>query len=491
MMKSVWLSFVIALLVQAGVGGAGLENLATVVDRTSHRASSYDRAGGNIDIISSFAPRASEVLLDTDGPGKITHVWFTFTPFPGNKTALRDLVIRMYWEHSSVPSVEVPLGDFFALGHNKYYTVHSIPVAVGDNRKALNCYWPMPFYKHARIELYNNGRRSIRRIYYHIDYELGSIAADQGLFHAEFRRDKELRTQARHGNVTGEDNYVILETEGRGHYVGCALFIDAQAGGWWGEGDDMIFIDHSERPVIIGTGSEDYFCNAWGYRSAFSYPFYGAPLLEKRPDKGSFTTVYRWHIHDPVRFKKHIRVTIEHLFHPKVVNDYSSVAFWYQMEPIKGRRPLPYAEDNHPRNYEKEPPRPSTFELDGTELEPELQSQGIAARAITAELHDGYKNGGWLRVRTGERGKVEMKIPVPEEGNYRVQLKPVNHIIEGFIEVGLKGSELRRIEKREFSEHKVPYVNLGKVNSKDKKLIIVVGGNSAVGIDHLKVEKVD
>jgi hypothetical protein len=468
-----------------------LDELATVLDRTSHRASSYDRTGGNVDIISSFAPRASEVLLDVKGPGKITHVWLTFTTFPGNKTALRDIVIRMYWENSQIPSVEVPLGDFFALGHNKYYTVQSIPVAVGDNRRALNCYWPMPFYKRARIELFNNGRRSIRRIYYNIDYELGTIAPKQGLFHAEFRRDKELRTQARHGNTTGKDNYVILETEGRGHYVGCALFIDAEPGGWWGEGDDMIFIDHSELPTIIGTGSEDYFCNAWGYRNAFSYPFYGAPLLEKREDKGSFTTVYRWHVLDPVRFNKHIRVTIEHLFHPKVVNDYSSVAFWYQLEPIEKRQRLGYAEDNHPRNYEKAPKRPATFELDGTKIEPELNAQGIAARAITAELHDGYKHGGWLKVQTGDSGKVEMKIAVPVDGNYRVRLKPVNHLIDGAIEVGLKGGELKRIEKREVSEHKIGYVDLGTVKAVDKTLTVVVGGNPSIGVDHLKIEKVD
>jgi len=314
-MKVVSVIFMIILSVQTSLYGMGLDELATVVDRTSHRASSYDRTGGNIDIISSFAPRATEVLLDTEGPGKITHMWLTFTSFPGNQTALRDLVIRMYWEHSSVPSVEVPLGDFFALGHNKYYQVQSIPVAVGDNRRALNCYWPMPFYKHARIELYNNGRRSIRRIYYNIDYELGSIPARQGLFHAEYRRDKELRGQSKHGNTTGKDNYVILETEGRGHYVGCVLYVDAQPGGWWGEGDDMIFIDHYEKPVIIGTGSEDYFCNAWGYANAFSYPYYGAPLLEKRPDGGKYTTVYRWHVQDPVRFTKHIKVTIEHVYH--------------------------------------------------------------------------------------------------------------------------------------------------------------------------------
>jgi hypothetical protein len=405
-------------------------------------------------------------------------------------TLLRDLVIRMSWEGSDVPSVEVPLGDFFALGHGKLYPFESAVIAVGINRRALNCYWPMPFYQHARIEMFNNGRRSIRRIYYNIDYELGPIPPDQGLFHAVFRRDKALRTQEHAGNVTGADNYVILETEGRGQYAGCALFVDAQPGGWWGEGDEMIFIDHAERPAIIGTGSEDYFCNAWGFAEAFSYPYYGAPLLEERPDGGKLTAVYRWHVPDPLRFSKHIRVTIEHLFGKNVVNDYSSVAYWYQAGPIRQREPLPHAEENHPRQYDTGDPKPTTFELDATELEAPLLAAGVAARAITATLHEGYNNGGWLRIETKDE-KVEIAVPVPEDGTYLVQIKPVNHLIETAIRIGSADDVHKDIAKSTEPEHRIPYVDLGRLQSRDRAVVFQASGQPIIGLDHLKIEKVE
>ncbi|MGB9626342.1 MAG: glycoside hydrolase family 172 protein, partial [Phycisphaerae bacterium] len=213
-----------------------LADIATIVDRTTHRASSYDRSGGNEDAIVSFAPDTAHVLMEADGPGRVTHIWMTVGVFPNHTTFLRDLVLRAYWERSRVPSVEVPLGDFFALGHCKRYLVQSIPVAVGANPGAMNCYWPMPFHKHARIEICNAGGRSIRKLYYHVDYELGSIPPDQGLFHAVYRRDKQVPAQAAAGNTTGAGNYVILDTAGEGQYVGCVLSVDAQPGGWWGEG---------------------------------------------------------------------------------------------------------------------------------------------------------------------------------------------------------------------------------------------------------------
>jgi len=123
-------------------------------------------------------------------------------------------------------------------------------------------------------------------------------------------------------------------------------------------------------------------------------------------------------------------------------------------------------------------------------MEPALQSQGIAARAITAELHDGYKNGGWLQVKTDESSKAEMTISVPEDGNYRVQLKPVNHLIKGAIQIGLKDGELKKIEKRDLSEHKIPYVNLGITKAVNKTLTVLLSGNAIIGIDHIKIEKI-
>lgn len=464
----------------AAVAVGPLDDVATVRDRTSHRASSYDRSGGNIDNVTSFAPGDTHVMLETDGPGQVNHIWMTVARFPGHIPVMRDLVIRMYWEGSDVPSVEVPLGDFFGLGHGKLYTLESLPIAVGISKAALNCYWPMPFYEHARIEIYNNGDRSIRRIYYNINYELGELPPNQGLFHAEFRRDPQLRTQEHEGNIKGEDNYVILETTGRGQYMGCFLFVDAEPGGWWGEGDEMIYIDGAEMPTMTGTGSEDYFCNAWGFGEEFSYPFYGAPLLEDQPDGSKLTTAYRWHIPDPVRFTKHIKVSIEHLFADEIVNDYSSVAYWYATDPVRERVPLP--DSNDPRPHDP----PLTYEMDATELEHNLRAMGIKARAISASHHEGYKRGGWLKIQTGDE-RLEIPIDVPADGTYRVEARPVDHLIEDSIQIGLVGGKKHTVRPVEGGQPEVEYLDLGAVKSEDRKLTLTIQGNRIIGLDHFKI----
>jgi D-arabinan exo alpha-(1,3)/(1,5)-arabinofuranosidase (non-reducing end) len=488
-MKQISIIILAILLSPVFVFANGLDDLATIVDRDSLRASSFDRSGGNDDNVISFAPGDTHVMMDCKGPGRITHIWITTTSFPNHPTLLRDLVLRMYWENSPVPSVEAPLGDFFALGHGKEYNVKSVPICVGISTRALNCYWPMPFHKHARIEIHNNGKRSVRRIYYNIDYELGPIPPDQGLFHALYHREKQLKTQARTGNTTGADNYVILDTTGKGQYVGCCLFVDAQPGGWWGEGDEMIFIDGSELPTIIGTGSEDYFCNAWGFHETFCYPYYGVPLLEKKKDKRSITTAYRWHIFDPVRFSSSIRVTIEHLYGKKIVNDYSSIAYWYQQNPISQRELLPRGSDNHPRADTKES-LPARFSLHGAELEEGLLDRGVKARSITTSRQAGFGNGGgWLKIETPKE-QVEIPITVSEDGCYNVKVKPVNEVIKTSITLGLKGQKPKVISKSKSSEGKVPYCDLGTATSENKTISIVIGGQKILGIDRLIIEKI-
>lgn len=464
-----------------------LADVAVVRDRTTLRASSHDVTGGNEDSLVSFAPGETKVLLDTDGPGQITHVWMTIARFPGHEFVARDVVLRVYWENAAVPSVEVPLGDFFGLGHGRLYTYQSLPMAVGANPVAMNCYWPMPFYKHARVELFNAGRRSIRRLYYNIDYELGALPAGQALFHALYRRDRALPGQPSEGNTGGQDNYVILDTLGRGQYVGCTLSVDAQPGGWWGEGDEMIFIDGAAMPTIIGTGSEDYFCNAWGYKAPFSYPFYGAPLLEDLPDGRKLATVYRWHVPDPVRFKTAIKVTVEHLWERSVLNDYTSVAYWYQTEPVKSRPPLPPADENQPG--------PTVFQIDGTSLEPDCLARGIRARSITANLDEGYTGGGWLRIET--LGKpVQLSIAFPGPGTYNVRVRPVNHLVDAPLEVGLENGPAKTFEKsvapsgETAGQAAVSFVDLGNVTSSTGSAVLRLSGGPLVGIDSIRVIRV-
>ena len=334
-------------------------------DATTHRASSYDRTGGNNDFITDLAPGETAVLLDTAGPGKITHLWMTLAESPVHDTVLRDLVLRVYWEGATVPSVEVPLGDFFGVGfglpanfyRNRKFQFASAPVAVGGNDRALNCYWPMPFQRAARMEIYNNGLLTLRLMYYHVDYELGPQPANAGLFHANFVQSNDHAGQMsdeRYTNLDGKDNYVLLETEGRGQYVGCFWYIDTPLDHWWGEGDDMIFIDRSPLPAIYGTGSEDYFNNAWGYQTPFSFPYYGAPLLAKHA-AGDFNTLYRFHLPDPIHFKTHVKVTMECWWLQTKSAHLASVSFWYQNQPLASRASLPAGKANHPPMRKLEP----------------------------------------------------------------------------------------------------------------------------------------
>ena len=428
-----------------------LEDCCLIRNATTHRSSSYDRKGGNLDFITDLAPGESVVLLDTRGPGKITHLWMTLAESPVHATVLRDLVLRMFWEDSPVPGVDVPLGDFFGLGHalptqfyqHRKFRIASAPVAIGQNEKALNCYWPMPFQRAARVEIYNNGPLTLRLLYYHVDYEMGPQPAQSGLFHANFRQSNGHAGQMpdeSYVNLDGKDNYVLLETEGRGHYLGCFFYIDTNMRCWWGEGDDMIFIDHSALPAIYGTGSEDYFNNAWGYGEPFSHPYYGAPLLAKHAG-GEFSTLYRFHLPDPVHFKKHIKVTMECWWLQTQTVNLASVAFWYQDQPMTAREPLPTGRLNHPPFRALEPevcfrhgdggPGPGKTRVGAYSLEEPLRTAGARVRMVAVV------NGQVLQVFGGSGLVLEtdgrehaIPIPAPADGRYRVEVKPIYSRLE-------------------------------------------------------------
>jgi hypothetical protein len=436
---------VLSATVASTAVAADLAGLATVADRTSHRASSFDPTGGNEDDIVSFEPGKTVVMLDTDGPGVINHLWFTVSSFLGGvRMPLRDLVLRIYWEGSKTPSVEVPLGDFFGMGHGRTYPVQSLPINVGANLMAMNCYWPMPFYKHARFEIANTGKASIRRFFYHIDYELGPIPANQGLFHAEFRSVRNLKPQSIENNTDGRDNYVILNAEGEGHYVGCFLFVDSAKGGWWGEGDDMIFIDGAKKPTIQGTGTEDYFNEAWGFRNVTGFPFYGVPLLDKLPDGWTQTACYRLHVPDPVRFKKSIRVTIEHTWPKNVGNDYSSVAYWYQTQPAAKRQPLPQGENYLPRSHAKADKPLTSLQWPAVQGEADLRTAGVAARAMTLKKVES-KCCGYLRIAAPNRD-VALPLPSFAPGEYRVELQLFNIGSQKPVTLQLNGNAAKQVE---------------------------------------------
>ncbi len=312
-----------------------LQRLGQHQNYTSKRISSFDRSGGNRDAL-PIKPQETAVLAEIKGPAAIHHIWVTISaePFYGRK-----LILRMYWDGEKSPSVEAPIGDFFGVGHGLDRNFSSLPVNCSSEGRARNCYWYMPFRSSALITVTNEGTRQVGAFYYYIDYrELLEVSPDTPYFHAQYRQEMPCRPGK---------NYLILDAAGRGHYVGCNLSILQRAMGWWGEGDDMIYVDGEEKPSLHGTGSEDYFSDAWGMREDEN-PFYGCPLQEPDFQAGSKATVYRFHIPDPIPFKKSILVTIEH-GHANDRSDYfSSAAYWYQSEPHKPFPLLPPAEERLP-----------------------------------------------------------------------------------------------------------------------------------------------
>jgi len=332
------------------------------------RASSWDRSGRNIDWI-SVGPGETRVLADVDGPGRITH--FYFTMINPDILDFRETVLRMFWDGEQMPSVEVPLGDFFCVGNCMVRRFTSLMMTVnlgaGINRNSgFNCYFPMPFADGARIELENQSRRPLGgshgAFWYHIEYEEHDSPPGEevGRFHAQWRRenlttsadpDKTNMTLWEGVNLDGSDNYVLLEAEGWGQLAGILLNVDNVAGGWYGEGDDMIFVDGEKWPPSLhGTGTEEVFGGGACPDAEYAGPYTGFHLVENRDGKKFFgkNSMYRWYIHDPVRFRKSVKVTIEHGHANNFENDYSSVAYWYQREPHAAFPALPPAAERVP-----------------------------------------------------------------------------------------------------------------------------------------------
>lgn len=327
----------IAHAAETGAFRAGLlANLPVFKDYSVARESSYDPTGGNADGRHDWPlqPGETRVMADIDGAGAITHIWITIAS--NDEKHLKHMVLRMYWDGEEHPSVESPIGDFFGLGHAKYYQYSSLPIQIGTDR-GLNCFWRMPFSDGARVTVTNEGPIEGEAFYYYINYQkLDSVPSDAGRFHAQYRQEFP---------CTPGQNYVFVEAKGRGHFVGCNLSIHNRASGWWGEGDDMFYIDGAERPQLHGTGSEDYFCGAWGYGDPFSNLYFGAPLIEGKHAQNALWNVYRYHIEDPIPFTESIRATIEHGHANDRNDDFSSVAYWYQTEPHVPFPPLPKPEE--------------------------------------------------------------------------------------------------------------------------------------------------
>jgi len=321
----------------------------------SRRVSSWDTTGGNRDFF-IFEPGEVKTIADISGPGCISHIWMT----SGSDEPAwpRRVLLRFFWDDMDRPSVEVPMGDFFGVGHGEFAQFECIAMNMthhpsGGPRSAFNCWWPMPFAERARIEVVNEGEVK-RPLYFYVDYEEHEMLPPGALyFHACWRRENPCAGQMEPGispgdakvnervNLSDEGNYLILDAEGQGNYVGCNLSIHNWDGGWWGEGDDMIFIDGEDWPPSLhGTGSEDYFSHAYGMQDVRGL-YHGTSLFNREHEnwEGKWT-VYRLHVPDPVVFQQSIRVSIEHGHANHRSDDYSSTAYWYQTLPHKPFEPM-------------------------------------------------------------------------------------------------------------------------------------------------------
>jgi hypothetical protein len=282
-------------------------------------------------------------LADIDGPGAIQQIWMT-----PSGPQWRFMILRIYWDGQENPSVECPLGDFFASGWGRFAPLVSLPVCVNPG-SAFNCYWEMPFKKHCRMTV-TNISADLSALYYQINYTLTKVPDDAAYFHAQFRRVNPLPYK---------EVYTILDgVKGQGQYVGTHMCWGVNNSGWWGEGEIKFYMDgDKEFPTICGTGTEDYFCGSYNFENKtthqyqeFTTPYAGMPLV-MRPDglyqSQTRFSLYRWHIMDPVRFKKDLRVTIQALGwrsggrYLPLQDDISSVAYWYQTLPAAPFPPLP------------------------------------------------------------------------------------------------------------------------------------------------------
>lgn len=340
----------------------GLGDLPRLRDCRRRRASSHDRTGGNRDYV-VIPEGATHPLAEIKGAGCIRHIWVTIRC--QDRWYLRKILLRIYWDEEPEPSVEVPIGDFFGIGHGMTRNYVSAPLQMSpEDGRGFNCWWPMPFGDGARIEVENQCDDEVQALYYYIDYEeYDELEPGLGRFHATWHRENPTDGIPEEGlenrewmfggeNPDGAGNYVILEAEGKGHYVGCHVDLhnlrETGEFNWYGEGDDMIFIDGEPLPSIVGTGTEDYYGMAWCPTQEYCAPFHGLPL-PGGPNWSGRVTWYRYHILDPIYFEKSIRVTIEHGHANRRSDDYSSTAYWYQTEPHRRLRPMLPVEQRLPR----------------------------------------------------------------------------------------------------------------------------------------------
>ena len=314
------------------MGEKGKGGMATLEEGSASNAARDLGQGWKVNPFVRIQPGETFTIAEIEGPGAIQHIWMT----PAG--TWRYSILRFYWDDETEPSVEVPVGDFFAAAY-EYKQISSLAVCVNPG-SAFNCYWIMPFKKKCRITMENIGEKQMT-LYYQVDYTLTHVPADAACFHAQFRRTNPLPYK---------EVYTLVDNiKGKGQFVGTYMAWQTNNSGWWGEGEIKFFMDGDKQfPTICGTGTEDYFCGSYGFEHNNKYqdyttPYAGFHVIE--PDDNVLYKsqtrfgMYRWHIADPIRFDKDLKVTMQALGwrsggrYLPLQDDIASVAFWYQAEP--------------------------------------------------------------------------------------------------------------------------------------------------------------
>ena len=403
----------------------------------------------------------THVLLDAEGPGCVTHLWVTFLgpePHPWAKDGSanhQELLLRIFYDGQEEPGVESPFGDFFAGCFGKRSDVVSLPVIV-EGGDAYNCFWHMPFRQSCRIEIVNQSEKQLNLLYYNVDWIRYDepLSEDTPYFYARYRQS--------YPTGNGEP-YTLLETAGKGHYVGTVFAVRTRSPYWFGEGDEMISIDGEETPSIWGTGTEDYFLSAWGMEKT-STPYFGVPYFDQFGIVGGHTSAYRWHLNDPIVFGKSIKFQFEtfgwispdeterqraNSWNPRE-DDYSSVAFWYQTGTPTKQPAVPHAKDRRLPNIERVVALAymqdlgQTNTLDSEEL-PRLEYDGRRASSPTVRTvqryHELFENNV-LFAPWDENDPVEVSIEVAEKEPARLLINVALGPDLGIYRVSLDGVEL-------------------------------------------------
>ncbi len=411
-----------------------LNGLPTIKDYQAMRNSSSDTnwEDGNNDA-RPIPAGETLVLADLKGPGKIVHIWFTIAS--NERYYGKKLVLKMYWDEEPTPSVEVPINDFFCQGHGIDMNVNSLPIRVSADGRARNSYFVMPFNKSARVEVTNEGKENVGALYWYIDWQKHKrLSPNTAYFHAKYRQEFPC--------VSGKD-YLILDAEGTGHYIGCNLSVRCTEPGWWGEGDDRFYIDGEEKPSIMGTGTEDFFCDAWGIKKMDGL-FYGCPLMEGL-ETNNKTTAYRFNIQDPVPFTKSLKVTIEHKGahimedqtwngYTERADDFSSVAYWYQIEPHKEFTKMPPVNQ---RIYSA-----LGIEIEGESMIPsaEFKGGGLGTQDLA-----GWSGGKQLFFTPLDQdASLKLKFNVSKPAIYSVYLVPTKSWDYGIYDILINGNLVKR-----------------------------------------------